>query len=287
MSKRMLALGKTSLKKKQELLDIEYEAERRKVISTVKDAEKEKELLEKLEVWRINRGQELAQIEMETKRDNAFKTAEIALQTFSTLNNMGDKSSKANAVRAKAIIALEQAIAIARVWAAHAGIPFVGAGIAAAQTALYVAQFFAQSQAIDRAQQAAEQNKVDTRVVTQLGGGVSLEDSFKPLKSVGVGEAIGSWDSGGTGMGSGGGGEYSAVGSTYSGTTPSGGGGGTIVNVSIPQINVHVAVDTLEVADRRKILQALGDELRSETVESIRFAVTSANVANRNSQVAV
>jgi hypothetical protein len=57
--------------------------------------------------------------------------------------------------------------------------------------------------------------------------------------------------------------------------------------VSIPQINVHVAVDTLEVADRRKILQALGDELRSETVESIRFAVTSANVANRNSQVAV
>lgn len=288
MTKKMLALGKSNLKQKQGQLDLELKIEREKIIQSVNDKAKEKELLDKLNVWGINRHKELLDVEMKDKRDGAFKTAEVALQTFNTLNEMGDKSSKAQAARAKTILALEQAIAIARVWAASASFGPFGVALAVAQTALYVAQFAAQSKAIDRAQQAAAENKVNTRLVTPLPGGSRLEDTFSN-SAIGSIRTGGIFESGALDTG------FSEAGSSFSntGTIPSsgggggGGGGGVMVNVNIPQIIINVGVDTLEVADRRKILQALGDELRSETVESIRFAVTSANVANRNSQVAV
>jgi hypothetical protein len=289
LEKKMAGLGKDTLKRKQDLLNAELKQERDKITHTVEDKFKEKELVDKLETWGTNRHRELVEIELHDKQESAYKVVDLALQTFQVLNEMGDKSSKANANRAKMILAMEQAIAIARVWSSAAQYGPLGPAIAAAQTALYIAQFAAQSQNIDRAQQAAERGKIETRIINTLNpNGSVLQDSFGggPIASSSPGVAGALGFEGESAMG---GGVYqaSAVGTVYGGGGGGGTGGGTQINVSIPQININVAIDTLEVADRRRLLQALGDELRSETVEAIRFAVTSANVANRNSQVAV
>ncbi len=175
------------------------------------------------------------------------------------------------------IMALEKAIAIARIWSAPStGNVYVDIALKASQTALAVAQFAQQTQAIN---QAANQARAQGSQTAEAFTNVSLPGgSFVQLGSGGdPANPNGAFLPGQEG---------GQITPTLVTGAPAGGNGQS-VNVNIPQIVINVAVDTLEAADRRKILQALADEIRGASVEAIRFAVTSANLAETNNKVAV
>ncbi len=280
LQKKMDALGVQTLKKKLDALNAESEIKRAQINKEIEDQSKKAQLLVDLERWKSASAVELNREEGQRKIDASFQVANIAVQTLQTINSMSEQDSAAEKARAIALLALQQAIAIGWAWvhAVRIGGPFAPA-IAAAETALLVAQFASQVQAIEKSS-ASSNTQIQSMAINSIplpGGG----------QIVTVGNGL-NGDLGTIPTGTGGGTDFINLGGASAAAAPSAGGGaGQTVNVNIPQITINVQVDTLEVADRRRILQALADELRTSSVEAIRFAVTSSNLAQTNSQVAV
>src|SRR5436190_2192 len=241
-------------------IEAEYEVERQKIIKEVEDKKKQVEILQQLDAWKAKQGAELARLEAVTKRDMLFDTVDTALQGLSIVNSMSEKDSQGQVNRAMLILALEKAIAIARILSSPTmAIPGVGQALGAAQIALIVAQFAAQTMAI---KSAASQHKaiapttaITTTSLTEISPGNFLNQTTGDIG--GFGDSAGNQTAGGTII----------IGKPSA--SSAGGGTGQTINVNIPVINIRIDLETLEVADRRRLLQALGDEIRSGTVDAI------------------
>jgi hypothetical protein len=259
---KIAALGEETLQKKQAMLAAEMDLERNKILATTKGEENRQKLLEKLQVVEFKRNQAMTKAEIKMKTEAALQIADISIQALSTLNSMAELKSKEDARRAKFLLALEKAIAIARVWSAEASKGALGVGIAAATTGLIVAQFAQQSKAIDDARAASAAGAQQFTVSTPLPGGSSLDGTVQ------------------------GGGAPSSGGGFSSGSSGGGGGGGITV---IQYINVQVSVSpqNLDLSERRVVLRALAEEMRGTASEEARnFALTVQNLANRNAGMA-
>ena len=254
----------------------EVAAKAAQINKEIEDEKQKTDLLIQLEVYKNQAQENLARIDYRMKRDIVFQTAENSLEALAIVNNMSQKDSQAQVNRAIMIMALEKAIAIARIWSAPStGNVYVDIALKASQTALAVAQFAQQTQAINQAaSQARAQGAQTTAEFSQVAipGGDFIQTGPAGQNPNGVFQP---------------GQEGGQIVPNLISGAPAGGGNGQTINVTIPAITINVAVDTLEVADRRKILQALADEIRTGSVEAIRFAVTSANLAETNNKVAV
>lgn len=285
MSKQIEALGVQTYDKKLKVLDAEVAA-KRDAIEKMKLMETQKtELIGKLGDWEIAKKKALAEEEAQLNVSRAFQTADVALQTLVTLNNMGEQGSAAEKTRAIALMALQQAVAIGWVWVGvakgvgEASIWSAPAAVAlgAAQTALLIAQFASQVQAINKTNPSSGLNVGSLPSVQSLSGGSSVGSTgtipvVNPASGA-VSQVAGTF--------------VPSSGAGISGGNPTPPAPTQTFNVNIPQINVNLALETLNVTDRRAVLKALADEIRTASVDAITFAVTSANLANKNAQVAV
>ncbi len=264
---KMAALGEKGLQTRLAVAAAEYKAEKDKIDKIV-GAERAKDAaLKKLGDLHVARVKVETDAERKIKIQTAYDVAATALEALATLNSMGELRTREDARRAKLLLALEKAIAIARLWSAEAGKGVLGISLAAAGTGLIVAQFAAQSQAIDRAQQASAQGAVDFTASTPLPGGGSLDQTF-----------------GGAAPGGGGG----STGGGFAGAPRAGGGGGggqTFINVGGVVVNFNA--DHVDLAELPTLLRRIGDAARSGTVEGLRMSVSILNAAQKNSGMAV
>lgn len=275
LAQKIEAIGKQTLQKKVARLNTEIAQERIKIQTTIKDHAAMTDALIKLDLYKAEAEAELTRQDLAMKATTAMDIVDLGVQTLSILNSMGNKHGQAEANRAKMILGLEKAIAIARaIAAAQAAGPFAGA-LAAAQIGLITAQFAQQYQAID---QAASQNNNDSNSFvfsqTNIGGNDSLiTTTGNPIKARAGGVA-----------GSSGGGPLILSSDSFSPSGSSGGFSGSnispTINVGGISITVHVA--DLSPTERQRLFTQLADEMRSKTMPAIRFAVQSLGLAQAN-----
>lgn len=262
---KMAALGEDNFAKRRAMMNAEIAAQRTKIMTELKLEQDKTAALAKLKILEAKQSADLNRQEVKFKTAGALEIVDLSLQTLNILNSMGESHGKAEARRAKAILALQQAIAIARVWAAEASKGVIGLGIAAASTGLIVAQFAQQSRAID---QAARQSGVDA------GGSLGSSAPLAPDVGSGVPAPSGSL----TPSSNGGQGGAAAP--------AAGNGNGTIV-VNVPTINVYFQADHVDLSEADAVLQRLSEAVRRGTVEGITFSVSVLNAALKNSGRAV
>jgi len=234
MNRNIASIGQDTLKKKQELLNLEINARRQKIIREVADEVAKKRLLEKLEEEQFKRSQEMAKVELKVKEETALQTIDIGLQTLEIINSFGDEHTKGAINRAKVILALEKAIAIARIISESAGNPV----LAGARIALTVAQFAQQSKSIDDAAKAYNAGKSQFSVDTKLSTDSTLTETF------GVGSNAGGFGSG----------SASNRSNQGQGNFAAGGGGGVV-------INIHQGAIVIEGSADSRIAELIGEKI--------------------------
>lgn len=268
LDSRLLAIDQDTLQQKIALIDQETEAKKRRVDVEIKDAQRGAEIKVKLEQVAVKEKIKLSEIETKMKRDMAFQAVEMSLQTLSIINSMQTGHTKAQLARARVILALEKAIAIARLWAAEAGKGIAGIAIASAGTALIVAQFAQQSKALGAAAKMSDGTK-EFQSSIDLGNGQTFSET--------------STDGGQSGTSRTGG--VSSIGSGSGGSSSGGGGGGNVINVG--GVVVHINADMLDISSVQVVARRLGEEVLRRTTEGVHLAVAVRNVGEENSKLAV
>jgi hypothetical protein len=178
MAQNIANIGKDSTKKKQVQLDEEIAARRKKITREITDETLKAKLLEKLDFEKFQRSAAIDKADLEMKRATTFETLDLAFQTLGILNSLGNSHNKAEVNRAKAILALEKTIAIARaISAAMAAPPGIAQALAVAQVAFVGAQFAQQYKAIDSAAAAYKSGQSSVSVSTPLDSGGVLTRS--------------------------------------------------------------------------------------------------------------
>lgn len=268
LDQKMAGLGQDSFAKKRAMLNAEIAAERTKINTELKLETDKAKALDKLKILEAKSSADLAKQEVKFKTAGALEIVDLSLQTLSLLNGMGESHNKGEVRRAKAILALQQAIAIARVWAAEASKGVVGIGIAAASTALIVAQFAVQSKAIDKAAEQANAGNESFSISTPLPGSDStLNQSF------GTNTAPP--------------GSPSRSGGGFSGAPSAGGAGGGTTVINVGGVIVNFQADHFDLSEADALLQKLAEAVRRGTTEGINFAVSVSNVGTKNAGRAV
>lgn len=267
LDQKLASLGNQTLQKKLAQLEAETAARRNKINKEIADEAKKAQLLAKLDDLELKQKNELAKAEVALKIQTSFQIAETAVQTLQIINSLGDKGSSAERTRAKALLALQQSIAIGWAWvnAMKVGGPFA-TGLAAATTAMLVAQFAAQSRAIDKAG-AAEKSGLDA---INIRGGVPGIDLNAPVGTAPGGN--GGFVSTGGGGSVGGGG---------------GGGGGQTVIINVGGISANFDISKLSTDNVDAVMLGIYEKLRQATIEGVQMAVAMRNLAERNSSLAV
>lgn len=179
------------------------------------------------------------------KSDNR-RAVDDTLQTFALLNELGNAHTQGELNRGRVILAMEKAVAIGRIWADEGTIPMKIAG-----TALVVAQFAQQSQAMGDAQRAFESGQSSTSVTTPIGDGTGRDVT----------------------VGAGTGGRAGAGGGT----------GGTVINQSFV---FNLAFDSLDPGSVEKVAEAIATNVRKNMPAAANLSRTLAASAARNSGVA-
>jgi hypothetical protein len=116
LDQQLLALNQDTLQQKISLLNAETQAQRTKINTEYALAKNKEQLLAQLDKLHMARVAQLTKAESIIKRDAAFKVVEDTLETLSIINSMQSGHTKAQLARARVILALEKAIAIARLW---------------------------------------------------------------------------------------------------------------------------------------------------------------------------
>jgi hypothetical protein len=266
LNQRMAALGDETFQRKKAMLDAEVVARRAKINREITDETNRAKLLQKLDVEQVKRTEILTKAETKFKTDAAFKVAADSITALQILNGMQEGHTKEEARRAKILLGLQQALAIANLWRAEAGKGVAGIAMATAGTAVLVAQFAAQSHAIDQARAAAASGNAQLQVTTPLPGGGSLDQNFGGVQGA---PAVGGAGFAGPGVGGGGG----------------GGGATTIINVG--GVIVNFSADHVDLSEINTILRRIGDAARSGSIEGVRAAVSLKNAADKNAGLAV
>lgn len=184
-------------------------------------------------------------------RSEALDTMSTSLEALAIINNMQSGHTKAQVTRARAILALEKAIAIARIWSTAAGAGPGMVALATAQTALVAAQFAQQSKAIGDAAKVADSGTQELRVSTDLGGGQTLTD----ISTTGAGGAAVGQAGALSGGGSGG---------AVSGT-------GAIINIG--PVTVIFQADSVDLQNVDAIARRLGEAVSRGNIEAAQMAL--------------
>ena len=258
------SLGQQTYSKKLAQFNLDVAARRAKINKEITDEVQKQKVLDKLNKYEAEGQLNLAKEERLIKAQTAFQVASLAVQTLQTVNSLGEQGSAAERIRAKALLALQQAIAIGWAWvnAEKAGGPF-GSVLAAAETALILAQF---AKGVKQIDQAASQEAAGIQSITTDTGVPGIDLGAEPT---GVG--------GGTSGGSSGG----SIGVSSSG---GGGGAGTIINVG--GIVVNFDIDKLSVDNIDAVMIAIRERIRQGTIEGIQLALQLQRTADRNSNLA-
>ena len=176
---------------------------------------------------------------------------------------MDERSSSSQRTRARALLAIQQAVAIGWIWVNAAKAGPLGIALAATQTALVVANFASQLKAIDKSK-AAENSEL-----SQLNAGGSLP-SIPSIPSTDGTVDVGGLPSGGS--------------VSVSGVSR-GRGGGTIIDVG--GINVNIDVEKFGLENVNEIMNDIADAVRQGTTEGIQLALSIKNASDANSNLAV
>ncbi len=244
------------LQSKKVLNDAEVAEEKRKLAAIEAAGKKATE-------QKIAREVKAIQTRSELEQEGLITMLDLNVQALATLNSLSEQGTKAEVNRAKAILALEKAIAIARaISEAQKGGPFAAA-IAGAQIALISAQFAQQFGAIDRAAGAFQSGQSSVQVTTPLTGGRTITDNFGP-GAPSSGEVF----VGGRGAGGGGG----------------GGSGSVVINVGGVVCNFDIAQLSVEKAE--VVFRTIIEGVRRGTIESWQAALELKKAADRNSALA-
>lgn len=190
-----------------------------------------------------------AEAEAVAKRNAAFQIVDDSLAALSIINSMQSGHTKAQVTRARVILALEKAIAIARLWSAEAGKGMVGIGLATAGTALIVAQFAQQSKAIGEAARVSDSGSQEFRVDTAIGPGQTLSEI----------------STNGAALPQGGGGGVSIGGSSS--------GGGAAVVINIGPTAVYFSAESVDLQNVDAIARRLGEAVTRGNVEAAQMAL--------------
>jgi hypothetical protein len=268
LDQQLLALNQDTLQQKISLLNAETQAQRTKINTEYALAKNKEQLLAQLDKLHMARVAQLTKAESIIKRDAAFKVVEDTLETLSIINSMQSGHTKAQLARARVILALEKAIAIARLWAAEAGKGVVGIALAAAGTAVLVAQYAQQSKALGEASKMSDGTQ-EFKTTTDLGNGQEFSDT-----TTSGGSSSGSTTSGG----------ISSLGSSGGGSS-GGGGGSTIINVG--GVTVQFTADNVDLSSVEVVARRLGEEVLRRTTEGVHLAVAIRNVGEANKNLAV
>jgi hypothetical protein len=270
-AQKIAALGAESLQRKNTMLNQEITARKAKINREITDETLKHKLLDKLDFEKMQRSAAMNKVEMQLEMEKTLDILSLNVQTLAILNSLGNQHNQAEVNRAKAILALEKSIAIARaIAAAMAAPPGIGQAIAAAQVALVVAQFAQQFQAIDQAQSAFKSGQSAVSVSTPLDSGQTLTDTFGPGGG-NVPISVGSAPQGG------GGGGFSS----------SGGGGGGNTTINVGGVSINFSVDRLGMDNLREVMLQLTEAVRRGTSEGVQLARTLQVTAERNSNLAV
>jgi len=268
LDQQLLALNQDTLQQKIDLLNAETQAQRTKFNTEYSLAKNKEQLLAQLDKLHAARVSQLTKAESIMKRDAAFKVVEDTLETLSIINSMQSGHTKAQLARARVILALEKAIAIARLWAAEAGKGVVGIALASAGTAVLVAQYAQQSKALGEASKMSDGTQ-EFKTSTDLGNGQTFSDT-----TTSGGSSSGSTTSGGV----------SSLGSS-GGSSSGGGGGSTIINVG--GVTVQFTADNVDLSSVEVVARRLGEEVLRRTTEGVHLAVAIRNVGEANKNLAV
>lgn len=274
LDRRIAQIGDQTYQKKKALLDAEVRAQVDKINKEVKNETEKEKLLNKLLVLRQKSVQALALDEAKQKRMVALDTIDTALQALTIINNMEEGHSKAQATRAKAILVLEKAIAIARAIAAAQSAGPGAAILAAAQVALITAQFAQQFKAIDDARRVSDSSRQEFKVTTDLGGG-------RELSKISLEGPDGT-----PGLGLGSGASAAPFDRAIVATGGASGGSGT-VTINVGGVVVNFSTEHVDLQEVDSILRRLADSVRRGTTEGVQLALAVQRTADRNLQLAI
>lgn len=186
----------------------------------------------------------------------ALDAASTAISALQMINNASEINSKNDARRAKLLLALQQSITIANIWASNTKLGPWGVAKSIAETGLAVAAFAVQSKAIDNARRANEQELSSTSISQDLGNGTIITDTFSDYNS-------GATQSGGVGGSGGGGGSF--------GVSGGGGGAGTIINIG--PTSVSFSAGSVDLGNIDLIARRLGEAVTRGNVEAAQMAL--------------
>lgn len=267
---RMAQLGEDSLQKKLSVMHEEEAAEINKVNRMAKgDADTEKKKQATIDHIRgvYRKKEEVAtQQDVKFKTQMALDTASIAISALQMINNASEINSKNDARRAKLLLALQQAITIANIWASNTKLGPWGVAKSIAETGLAVAAFAVQSKAIDKARATNNQEMTGSAISQDIGNG----DALTEIHGTGGTTTSGGISSGISSGGNSGGG---------------GGGAGTIINVG--GVTVQFTADSVDLSSVEVVARRLGEEVLRRTTEGVHLAVAIRNVGEANKNLAI
>jgi hypothetical protein len=270
LDQQLLSLNQNTLEQKKALLNSETQAQRNKISREISDAKTKEQLLSQLDKVHATRVAALTKAESIMKRDAAFQAVEDTLQTLSIVNSMQSGHTKAQLARARIILALEKAIAIARIWSAQSsGNVIVDMATKSAATGLVVAQFAMQSKALGEASRMSDGTQ-EFKTSTDLGNGQTFSETDISGTNSGTSGGVSSIGSTGGSSGVGGGG--------------GGGGGGTIINVG--GVVVNFTADSVDISSINQVARQLGEAVQRKTTEAVQMAIAVYNSGQKNSGVA-
>lgn len=257
---KMASLGEDSLAKKLARNNAEMQAEVSKVdrlaaIDQQGEVKKNKQI-EAIKAYYRKKDEEATKLDVKFKTQMALEAASTAISALQMLNSASEMKSKADARRAKMLLALQQAITIANIWASNTSLGPWGVAKSIAETGLAVAQFAVQSKAIDKAVAANQQQATETSISTPLTNGETLTETFQTGNGS-TGQSGGVGTGGGSGFSGGGGG--------------GGGGAGTIINIG--PTTVHFAADSVDVNNIDMIARRIGEAVSRGNVEAAQMAL--------------
>lgn len=261
LEQKLAGLQHSSLAQKITALNAEVAARTKKANSEYKVEADLQKYLSKLHQYQVAETKILTNEELIVKQEAALNVASLAVQTLQTVNALGEKGSSAERTRAIALLALQQAIAIGWAWVNAMKLGPWGAAVAAANTALIVAQF---AQGVQQINKSADQE----------ASGIAAIKIDAPVPGI---------DLGGVPMSGGG----SSSGSSFVGSSSGGGGGGgagTIINVG--GIVVNFQADELSLDNVDVVMQRMYEKLRQGTIEGVQLALQFQKTANKNINLA-
>jgi hypothetical protein len=257
LDQKIAALDGSSLQDKIKAYDAEASANRAKNLALNQSDSERQAYLEKLEKYHQAQVKKSTADERFQRQSLAKDAISIGIQTLQTLNELGNSGSAAERARAKALLVLQQAVAIGWVWVAAAkqsaefGNPGLVSALAYAQTALIVANT---AKGIKQIDQAAAQEAASG------GAGVRIAPDVPGITSTGGGPSVGV-----TGHGGG------------------GGGGGTVIT---QHFSFSINFDQLTAENIRPLARAIADAIRNNQTDAVRMAIEANNAAVRNSGIA-